>query len=75
VWAPVPNYITAQLKIKVGDANDADAFGVGPTGVDMAKIRAKFAISAPAGAEEWVIGSQHNITWSNSGTVETVDLH
>ncbi|MDD5129693.1 MAG: hypothetical protein PHS66_01375 [Candidatus Omnitrophica bacterium] len=74
-WTQVPNYITAQLKIKVGDANDADAFGVGPSGTDMAKIRAKFAISAPAGSEEWTIGSQHNITWSNSGTVETVDLH
>ncbi|HNW39411.1 MAG TPA: hypothetical protein PKI44_03175 [Candidatus Omnitrophota bacterium] len=74
-WASVPNYITAQLKIKVGDANDADAYGIGPAGADMAKIRAKFAISAPAGSEEWIIGSQHNITWSNSGTVETVDLH
>ncbi|HCI44446.1 MAG TPA: hypothetical protein DE315_02785, partial [Candidatus Omnitrophica bacterium] len=71
-WASVPNAITAQLKIKVGAANDADAYGVSQ---GMSRIRAKFALTAPDGTEELTVGDPFNIVWTNVGTVNNVDLH
>ncbi|MBI3602550.1 MAG: hypothetical protein HY209_06650, partial [Candidatus Omnitrophica bacterium] len=70
-WATVPDQITAQLKIKVGAANDADAYGVSQ---GMSKIRAKFTLSKPSGGEELVVGDPFTIMWSNIGTVNKVDL-
>ncbi len=71
-WLSVPNAITAQLKIKVGAANDADAFGVSQ---GLSRIRAKFNLTTPAGAEEMTVGDVFNIVWTNVGTVSNVDLH
>jgi len=71
-WPSVPDQITAQLKIKVASANDPDAYGVSN---GMSKIRAKFSLSAPSGGEELIVGNTFRILWSNTGTVNKVDLH
>ncbi|MFH1428649.1 MAG: hypothetical protein ABIH39_02790, partial [Candidatus Margulisiibacteriota bacterium] len=72
LWQFIPDEITAELKIKVGAANDADAYGVSD---GDAKIRAKFTLAAPVGGEELIVGDPFTITWNVVGSVSNVDLH
>ena len=72
VWPSVPNLITAQLKIRVGAANDVDAYG---DSAGLSKIRAKLNLTVPDGSEELTVGDSFNIVWTNVGTVNNVDLH
>jgi hypothetical protein len=71
-WPSVPNQITTQLKVKVGSATDADAYGLS---FGMSRIGSKFNLTAPLGAEELIVQDPFTIIWANTGTVSKVDLH
>jgi hypothetical protein len=70
-WTPIPNTISANMKVRVSDLADSTAFDVSD---NPAKIRAKFTVGAPNGSEIWTVAETHNITWSTVGTVPNVKL-
>ncbi|MDD5466079.1 MAG: hypothetical protein PHP73_07075 [Candidatus Omnitrophica bacterium] len=67
----IPDVISATLKVKVSDVNNAQAFGVSSNNF---KIRGALAITAPNGGEQWVVGNVQNITWTTVGTIANVKL-
>ncbi len=67
----VPDVISATLKIKVSDVNNAQAFAVSANNF---KICGAFAITSPNGAEQWIVGNAQNITWNTTGTIGNIKL-
>ena len=67
----VPDTISTTLKVRISDVNNANAFDVSNNNF---KIQGAFAITAPNGAEQWVVGASQNITWTTTGTVANVKL-
>ena len=63
--------ISAEFRVRISDPADATAYDVSDAN---AKIRAKFTLSSPNGAEIWTVGEVRNITWTNTATVANVKL-
>ncbi len=69
-WS-VPDSISSQVKVKVSDYNDIDAFDVSNNNF---KIRGNLNLTAPDGGEAWIVGNNYNITWTRSGSVVNINL-
>ena len=67
----IPNNISSTCIMRVSNPADPGTFGVSAANF---KIMGGFIISAPNGGEIWVVGSNHNITWTSAGTVANVAL-
>src|SRR5207245_2598769 len=67
----VPNDISATVKVRVADAADSTVNDVSDANF---KIRAGLVVSAPNGAETWIVGSTQAISWTTTGTVPNVKL-
>ncbi|MFH1459694.1 MAG: hypothetical protein ABIG64_04905, partial [Candidatus Omnitrophota bacterium] len=67
----VPDSITDQFVIRVSDALDSSVSDVSNA---FAKIKGSLTITAPNGAENWVINDSHNITWTRTGSIANVKL-
>ncbi|MGE5280051.1 MAG: hypothetical protein ACM3L6_04830, partial [Deltaproteobacteria bacterium] len=70
-WDPVPDTISANVKVRVSDLADSTAYDASDSAL---KIRAKFTLEAPNGGEVWTVAESHDITWSTVGTVANVKL-
>jgi hypothetical protein len=66
----VPNLPTDSCKIKLSDV-DAQATAVESAIFKL--VRPTLSLTSPVGAENWLINSAHNITWTTSG-VDTVKI-
>ncbi|MFH1062870.1 MAG: hypothetical protein V1747_08340, partial [Candidatus Omnitrophota bacterium] len=67
----VPDAIGNQLRIKVTSVNDA---AVNDQSNNNFTIKGILTLTVPNGAEEWIVGSSHNITWNRTGTIANVKL-
>ena len=67
----VPDVISSTLKARVSDVNNAQAFDISNNNF---KIQGALTIASPNGAEQWVVGTSQNITWTTTGTVANVKL-
>jgi hypothetical protein len=67
----VPNAISAAVRVRVSDANNANAYDISNANF---KIRGSLTVTAPNGSEAWVVASSQNITWTRVGSVSTVKL-
>ncbi len=67
----VPDSIGSQLRVKVSDVLDAT---VSDTSAANFSIKGTVTVGSPNGGEVWAVGTQHNITWTKTGTYATVAL-
>ncbi|MFN0158128.1 MAG: FlgD immunoglobulin-like domain containing protein [Bacteroidota bacterium] len=65
---------TAKLEIVSNDfANNPKHIPVRLTVADTGSA-ASITVTSPNGGETWVVGSSHNITWNNTGIVDSVKI-
>src|SRR2546425_432210 len=67
----IPDAISATVKVRVSDPADSSANDVSDANF---KIRGGLVVSAPNGAETWIVGSTQAISWTTTGTVPSVKL-
>src|SRR5207247_2352393 len=67
----IPDSISATVKVRVSDPADSSANDVSDANF---KIRGGLVVSAPNGAETWIVGSAQAISWTTTGTVPNVKL-
>src|SRR5207244_9576178 len=67
----IPESISAPLKVPAPDPADSSANDVSDANF---KIRGGLVVSAPNGAEIWIVGSTQAISWTTTGTVPNVKL-
>src|SRR5206468_2624773 len=68
----VPDDASTTVKVRVTNTADATVFDDSNANFS---IRGGFILSAPNGAEEWVVGSTRQITWTTTGsTIANVKL-
>ncbi|MEK7302628.1 MAG: hypothetical protein AAB073_05710, partial [Pseudomonadota bacterium] len=67
----VPDAIGLQVRVRVSDVSDATVFS---TSAANFTIKGSLTVTSPVGAEAWVVGSVHNITWTKTGTIATVKI-
>src|SRR5437870_5470008 len=67
----IPDAISATVKVRVSDPADSSANDVSDANF---KIRGGLVVSAPNGAETWIVGSAQAISWTTTGTVPNVKL-
>ncbi|MBU1086222.1 MAG: GPI anchored serine-threonine rich family protein [Candidatus Omnitrophica bacterium] len=67
----VPDSINATVKVKITDISDLAVYDVSNANF---KIIGAFVLTAPNGAEEWVVGTSENITWTVSGSITNAKL-
>ncbi len=70
-WDPIPDAITTQALVKIRDASDLTVEDVSDASF---KIQGSFKVTAPNGGQIWVVGEQHDITWTWNGSVPNVNL-
>jgi len=71
-WA-VPGENTTQALIRIADAADNDPLDVS-NAVFSITTPANLTLTAPNGGENWVAGSNQNITWTSTGVIANVKL-
>jgi hypothetical protein len=67
----VPDAIGNQVRVKVSDAANANAFDTSDVNF---KIKGTLTVVAPNGGETWPINSAQNITWTRVGSVANVKI-
>ncbi|RLB05264.1 MAG: hypothetical protein DRG59_09260, partial [Deltaproteobacteria bacterium] len=67
----VADAIDNDIRIRVEDASDSTVYDESAANFE---IKGALTLTSPNGGESWVVGSSHNITWSNSGTIANVQL-
>src|SRR5207244_3702920 len=67
----IPESISAPVKVRVSAPADSSANDVSDANF---KIRGGLALTAPNGAEAWIVGSTQAISWTTTGTVPNVKL-
>ncbi|MBI4355439.1 MAG: hypothetical protein HY597_03170 [Candidatus Omnitrophica bacterium] len=67
----IPNNISATVRVRIEDVNNAAAFDVSDANF---KIAGKLTLSAPNGGERWVTNESRTITWTSAGTISNVKL-
>ncbi|MCM8812269.1 MAG: hypothetical protein NC910_04395, partial [Candidatus Omnitrophica bacterium] len=73
-WAPAPNHITSQFKIRVRDPNYPNT--VVATSTTNNRILGRLQVNIPSGAGIiWNEGVTKQITWTGTGNVEPVNLY
>ncbi len=65
----VPNTPAANCKVRVSDANNATINDASDNLFSIVSLN----LTSPLGGEDWLVGSNHNITWTSSG-IENVLL-
>ncbi|MCX5708845.1 MAG: hypothetical protein NTY14_07775 [Candidatus Omnitrophica bacterium] len=68
----MPDSISTAVRVKVESAIDADAFDASNANF---KIRGKFTITSPNGAELWQINQNKSIAWTTTGSIANVRLY
>jgi hypothetical protein len=68
----IPDAISTTCKVRVSDFNDANATDASNNNF---KIRGDIVVTSPNGAEAWIAGSVHNVTWTMQGTLNKVDIN
>ena len=67
----IPDAPGVNNKVRVTDASD-------PTVLDLSNnpfsIKGSLTITAPNGAETWIVGSDYNITWAKFGSITNAEL-
>ena len=66
----IPNLPTDSCVIKI---SDVDGKATAVTSAILSLVRPSLSITSPVGAENWLIASVHNITWTSSG-LDTVRI-
>jgi hypothetical protein len=67
----IPDAISSQVRVRVSDYNNSNAFGISAAN---AKIRGSITVTSPNGSEAWIVGSSHAVTWSIVGSIATVKI-
>ncbi|MFA4991832.1 MAG: hypothetical protein WC569_04545, partial [Candidatus Omnitrophota bacterium] len=70
-WEITPP-LTTEALIKV---ESSDYSSISDTSASNFTINGAIAVDSPAGAEIWEIGSTQDITWSTTGTFDTIDIY
>jgi len=71
-WNPIPDAIDTNLRVKVTLVSDTSVFDTSNANFT---IKGQLAVTAPNGAQTWLVGSSQNITWSTQGTISQVNLY
>ncbi|MFH1459976.1 MAG: hypothetical protein ABIG64_06340, partial [Candidatus Omnitrophota bacterium] len=69
-WS-VPDALSATLRVKITDISNLT---VSDTSNNDFTIKGSLTLLSPNGAEEWIVGSAHNITWNRSGSIPNIKL-
>lgn len=67
----IPDTISDLVRVRVSDANDTAASNISASNF---KIRGDLEITSPNGTESWLVGTSEPITWSVTGSIDTVKL-
>ena len=67
----IPDTISNTVRVRVSDPNDIGAFD--DSNADF-RITGDFAVTAPNGGEQWIVGTTQNITWTKTGTVPNAKI-
>ncbi|MFC1631215.1 GPI anchored serine-threonine rich family protein, partial [Candidatus Omnitrophota bacterium] len=67
----IPDSISSQCKIRISDSTDSAAIDASDTNF---KIRGDLTLVDPNGAEQWGVGSKHDINWTSVGNIIDVKL-
>ena len=67
----VPDAIGINLKVRISDAADSTVQDVSNAAFT---IKGALSLTAPNGAETWIVGQSQNITWSRTGSIANVKL-
>ncbi|MFC1709566.1 hypothetical protein ACFL2J_05900 [Candidatus Omnitrophota bacterium] len=67
----VPPVVSTQVRVKVADYNDSDAFGYSSGNF---KIRGVITITDPDGGESWLAGDTQDIVWTKQGPIANVKI-
>ena len=67
----IPDDITTMARVKITDADDASVYDTSDADFTIQSV---FTLTAPNGAEVWIVGNSYDINWSNTGTVANVKL-
>ncbi len=67
----VPDSISSQVKVRITDSTNANAFDVSDNNF---KIRGSLTMTSPNGNEVWIVNASNNITWMKVGSIATVKL-
>src|SRR5437867_842440 len=67
----VPDAPTAQARVKITSIDDTS---VNDTSDANFGIKGTVTLTAPNGAETWLVGESRNITWTKTGTIANVKL-
>ncbi len=70
----VPNITSAQCFIRISEASDGDPSDVSDSAFTILPQVKTINLTSPNGGENWTAGSNHNITWSSSGSVGNVKI-
>jgi hypothetical protein len=70
-WS-VADTVSTACRIKIFDASRAET--VDTSDANFAISSPTLTITSPNGAEQWVIGTQHNITWTSVGSISANNL-
>ncbi len=68
----IPDIPSATCKVRVTDASNAVITDMGDDNFTISA--ATLTIMSPNGGEDWLVASNHNITWTTSGTVTNVKI-
>jgi|GEM_PF-877336 len=63
----IPNTVSTFCKIRVTDVNNNSISDQSNAVFTISAPAPSVAISSPNGGENWIIGSSHNITWTQTG--------
>jgi hypothetical protein len=72
IWT-IPNNPSNDCLIRVSDAADGDPTDVSNEPFTI-EIPLSVTVSGPASGQSWIIGSSHDITWSTTGAVPSVNI-
>jgi len=70
-WA-VADAVSSSCRIRIFDASRSATTDI--SNADFAIVSPTLTITSPNGAEQWVMGTQHNITWTSIGSISANDL-
>ena len=70
----VPDAISSQALVRVSDADAGHPASSAQSASDFT-IQSNMAVTAPAASNNWAVNETHNITWTNTGTVGSVNLY
>lgn len=69
----VPNTPTTQGRVKISDAATGTPSDMSDNNFTISVVPT-ISVTSPNGGESWCVGSNHNITWTSTGTIANVKL-